>query len=252
MPARAPHGRGIRLITERGHPMSAYVIDAAERPSVEVEQSSARFPVRRVFCVGRNYADHAREMGADPDREPPFFFTKPADAIVPASGTVAYPPLTNDLHHEIELVVAIGKDGRSIDPADALSHVWGYGVGVDLTRRDLQAEAKKLSRPWDWAKGFDASGPVTPLRAAAATGHPATGRIWLAVNGDTRQQGDLADMIWAVPDVIAYVSRSVELKAGDLIFTGTPAGVGALQPGDRVTGGVDGVATFEFVVGAKP
>ena len=171
--------------------MSAYVIDAAERPSVEVDQSSARFPVRRVFCVGRNYADHAREMGADPDREPPFFFTKPADAIVPASGTVAYPPLTNDLHHEIELVVAIGKDGRSIDPADALSHVWGYGVGVDLTRRDLQAEAKKLSRPWDWAKGFDASGPVTPLRAAAATGHPATGRIWLAVNGDTRQQGDL-------------------------------------------------------------
>ncbi|VWD61545.1 5-carboxymethyl-2-hydroxymuconate isomerase [Burkholderia lata] len=232
--------------------MSAYVIDAAERPSVEVDQSSARFPVRRVFCVGRNYADHAREMGADPDREPPFFFTKPADAIVPASGTVAYPPLTNDLHHEIELVVAIGKDGRSIDPADALSHVWGYGVGVDLTRRDLQAEAKKLSRPWDWAKGFDSSGPVTALRAAAATGHPATGRIWLAVNGDTRQHGDLADMIWAVPDVIAYVSRSVELKAGDLIFTGTPAGVGALQPGDRVTGGVDGVATFEFVVGAKP
>jgi len=232
--------------------MSAYVIDAAERPSVEVEQSSARFPVRRVFCVGRNYAVNGRERGADPDREPPFFFTKPADAIVPASGTVAYPPLTNDLHHEIELVVAIGKDGRSIDPADALSHVWGYGVGVDLTRRDLQAEAKKLSRPWDWAKGFDASGPVTALRAATATGHPATGRIWLAVNGDTRQQGDLADMIWAVPDVIAYVSRSVELKAGDLIFTGTPAGVGALQPGDRVTGGVDGIATFEFVVGAKP
>ncbi|MCU9956712.1 fumarylacetoacetate hydrolase family protein [Burkholderia sp. BKH01] len=232
--------------------MSAYVIDASERPSVEVEQSSARFPVRRVFCVGRNYADHAREMGADPDREPPFFFTKPADAIVPASGTVPYPPLTSDLHHEIELVVAIGKDGRSIDPADALSHVWGYGVGVDLTRRDLQAEAKKLSRPWDWAKGFDASGPVTALRAATAAGHPAVGRIWLAVNGETRQQGDLADMIWAVPDVIAYVSHSVELKAGDLIFTGTPAGVGALQPGDRVTGGVDGVAAFEFVVGAKP
>ncbi|MBR8214244.1 fumarylacetoacetate hydrolase family protein [Burkholderia vietnamiensis] len=232
--------------------MSAYVIDAPERPSVLVDQSSARFPVRRVFCVGRNYADHAREMGADPDREPPFFFTKPADAVVPAVGTVPYPPLTNDLHHEIELVVAIGKDGRSIEPADALSHVWGYGVGVDLTRRDLQAEAKKLGRPWDWAKGFDASGPMSPLRAASATGHPASGRIWLAVNGDTRQQGDLADMIWAVPDVIAYVSRSVALKAGDLIFTGTPAGVGALQPGDRVTGGVDGVATFEFVVGAKP
>jgi len=251
-PAAHCAGGGIRLSIERGHPMSAYVIDASERPSVEVDQSSARFPVRRVFCVGRNYADHAREMGADPDREPPFFFTKPADAIVPAGGTVPYPPLTSDLHHEIELVVAIGKDGRSIAPADALSHVWGYGVGVDLTRRDLQAEAKKLSRPWDWAKGFDASGPVTALRSASVTGHPASGRIWLAVNGETRQQGDLADMIWAVPDVIAYVSRSVELKAGDLIFTGTPAGVGALQPGDRVTGGVDGVAAFEFVMGAKP
>ncbi|KVK72436.1 fumarylacetoacetate hydrolase [Burkholderia ubonensis] len=231
--------------------MSEYVIDAPERPSVAVDQSSARFPVRRVFCVGRNYAEHAREMGADPTREPPFFFTKPADAIVPAAGAVPYPPLTNDLHHEIELVVAIGRGGRAIAPADALSHVWGYGVGVDLTRRDLQAEAKRLSRPWDWAKGFDASGPVTALRPAAATGHPAAGRIWLAVNGETRQQGDLADMIWPVPDIIAAVSRSVELKAGDLIFTGTPAGVGALRPGDRVTGGVDGVAQFEFVVGAK-
>ncbi|OJB45445.1 fumarylacetoacetate hydrolase [Burkholderia ubonensis] len=231
--------------------MSEYVIDAHERPSVAVDQSSARFPVRRVFCVGRNYAEHAREMGSDPTREPPFFFTKPADAIVPAAGAVPYPPLTNDLHHEIELVVAICRGGRAIAPADALSHVWGYGVGVDLTRRDLQADAKKLSRPWDWAKGFDASGPVTALRPAAATGHPAAGRIWLAVNGETRQQGDLADMIWPVPDIIAAVSRSVELKSGDLIFTGTPAGVGALQPGDRVTGGVDGVAQFEFVVGAE-
>ena len=232
--------------------MSEYVIDAPERPSVEVEQSSARFPVRRVFCVGRNYAEHAREMGADPDREPPFFFSKPTDAVVPARGTIPYPPLTADLHHEIELVIAIGRGGRSIEPADALSRVWGYGVGVDLTRRDLQAQAKKLGRPWDWAKGFDASGPVTPLRPAAATGHPARGRIWLAVNGDVRQQGNLADMIWAVPDIVSYVSQSVELQAGDLIFTGTPAGVGALQPGDRVTGGVDGVATFEFIIGAKP
>ncbi|KDB08524.1 fumarylacetoacetate (FAA) hydrolase [Burkholderia sp. lig30] len=232
--------------------MSEYVIDAPERPSVEIEQSSARFPVRRVFCVGRNYAEHAREMGADPDREPPFFFSKPADAVVPARGTIPYPPLTADLHHEIELVIAIGRGGRSIEPADALSRVWGYGVGVDLTRRDLQAQAKKLGRPWDWAKGFDASGPVTPLRPAAATGHPARGRIWLAVNGDVRQQGDLADMIWAVPDIVSYVSQAVELQAGDLIFTGTPAGVGALQPGDHVTGGVDGIATFEFVIGAKP
>lgn len=232
--------------------MSEYVIDAPARPSVEVEQSSARFPVRRVFCVGRNYADHAREMGADPNREPTFFFTKPADAIVPASGTVPYPPLTSDLHHEIELVIAIGRGGRSIDRADALSHVWGYAVGVDLTRRDLQAEAKKLSRPLDWAKGFDASGPVTALRPVSSTGHPAAGRIWLAVNGEVLQQGDLADMIWPVPDIVADVSRSIELKAGDLIFSGTPAGVGALQPGDRVMGGVDGVAQFEFVIGAKP
>jgi fumarylpyruvate hydrolase len=204
--------------------MSEYVVDAPERSSVEVEQSSARFPVRRVFCVGRNYAEHAREMGADPDREPPFFFSKPADAVVPARGTIPYPPLTADLHHEIELVIAIGQGGRSIEPADALSCVWGYGVGVDLTRRDLQAQAKKLGRPWDWAKGFDASGPVTPLRPAVATGHPARGRIWRAVNGDVRQQGDLADMIWAVPDIVSYVSQSVELQAGDLIFTGT-AGV---------------------------
>ncbi|WP_179404465.1 fumarylacetoacetate hydrolase family protein [Burkholderia guangdongensis] len=232
--------------------MSEYVIDACERPSVEVDQSSARFPVRRVFCVGRNYAEHAREMGGEPNREPPFFFSKPADAVVPARGVVPYPPLTSDLHHEIELVIAIGHGGRSIEPAEALSHVWGYAVGVDLTRRDLQAEAKKAGRPWDWAKGFDASGPITPLRPATATGHPAHARIWLAVNGEMRQQGDVADMIWPVPDVIAYVSRAVELKAGDLIFTGTPAGVGALQPGDRVTGGVDGIAEFAFEIGAKP
>ncbi len=207
--------------------------------------------MRRVFCVGRNYADHAREMGHDPDREPPFFFTKPADAIVPARDSVPYPPLTADLHHEIELVIAIGRAGRAIPAATALDYVWGYGVGVDLTRRDLQAEAKKLGRPWDWAKGFDASGPLSPLHPAATLGHPSAGRIWLAVNGELRQQGDLADLIWPVADVVSHVSRSVELRPGDLIFSGTPAGVGALQPGDRVTGGVDGVDTFEFVIGAR-
>ncbi|WP_323120347.1 fumarylacetoacetate hydrolase family protein [Burkholderia alba] len=232
--------------------MTDYAVTPPTPTSVEIAETTTRFPVRRVFCVGRNYADHAREMGADPDREPPFFFTKPADAVVPASGTVPYPPLTGDLHHEIELVIAIGRSGRSIPAAAALDHVWGYGVGVDLTRRDLQAEAKKLSRPWDWAKGFDASGPVSPLHSAASIGHPLTGRIWLSVNGEIRQQGDLADMIWPVADIVSYVSRSVELRAGDLIFSGTPAGVGALQPGDRVTGGVDGVASFEFTVGAKP
>ncbi|GLZ16780.1 fumarylpyruvate hydrolase [Burkholderia plantarii] len=231
---------------------ASYAIQPPAVASVAIAGSSARFPLRRVFCVGRNYAEHAREMGADPTREPPFFFSKPADAVVPAEGTIPYPPLTSDLHHEIELVIAVGQGGKNIDPAQALEHVWGYGVGVDLTRRDLQAEAKKLGRPWDWAKGFDASGPVTPLYPAAEVGHPKGGRIWLSVNGEARQQGDLADMIWPVPDIIAYVSQSIELQPGDLIFTGTPAGVAALQPGDRVEGGVDGIASFAFTVGAKP
>lgn len=231
--------------------MTDFAVPPPIAPSVEIAGSASRFPVRRVFCVGRNYADHAREMGHDPDREPPFFFTKPADAIVPARDSVPYPPLTADLHHEIELVIAIGRAGRAIPAATALDYVWGYGVGVDLTRRDLQAEAKKLGRPWDWAKGFDASGPLSPLHPAATLGHPSAGRIWLAVNGELRQQGDLADLIWPVADVVSHVSRSVELRPGDLIFSGTPAGVGALQPGDRVTGGVDGVDTFEFVIGAR-
>ncbi|SMG00136.1 fumarylacetoacetate hydrolase family protein [Burkholderia singularis] len=232
--------------------MTEYVFTPPATPCVEIGGTDARFPVRRVFCVGRNYADHAREMGADPSREPPFFFAKPADAIVAASGTVPYPPLTSDLHHEIELVIAIGRAGRAIAADTALEHVWGYGAGVDLTRRDLQAQAKKLARPWDWAKGFDASGPVSALYPAASIGHPQRGRIWLAVNGDTRQQGDLAEMIWPVADIVSYASHAVELRPGDLIFSGTPAGVGALQPGDRVTGGVDGVASFEFVIGIKP
>ncbi|MEH3086816.1 MAG: fumarylacetoacetate hydrolase family protein [Xylophilus ampelinus] len=231
--------------------MSSYVIPPAAQASLAVDGQAERFPVRRVFCVGRNYADHAREMGNDPDREPPFFFAKPADAVVPAEGTVPYPPLTGDLHHEIELVVAIGAGGAAIDAAGALDHVWGYGVGVDLTRRDLQAVAKKMSRPWDAAKGFDASGPATPLVPAARVGHPASGRIWLSVNGEVRQQGDLAEQIWAVPDIIAHLSRAVRLEPGDLIFTGTPAGVGALQPGDRVEGGVDGIGRFAFTVGPK-
>ncbi len=231
--------------------MTSYVIPPAPQASLPVDGQSERFPVRRVFCVGRNYADHAREMGNDPDREPPFFFAKPADAVVPAEGTVPYPPLTADLHHEIELVVAIGTGGVSIDPASALDHVWGYAAGVDLTRRDLQAVAKKMSRPWENAKGFDASGPTTPLVPASRIGHPASGRIWISVNGDVRQQGDLAEQIWAVPDIIAHLSQSVRLEPGDIIFTGTPAGVAALQPGDRVEGGIDGIASFRFTIGDK-
>jgi len=228
-----------------------FVIDPPSQPGVAVAGSTARFPIRRVFCVGRNYAAHAREMGNDPDREPPFFFTKPADAVVPAVGEVPYPSLTDNLHHEIELVVAIGRSGVDIAPHDALELVWGYGVGVDLTRRDLQDEAKRLSRPWDWSKGFDASAPCTALRPVSDVGHPSSGRVWLAVNGEVRQQGNLKDLIWPIADVISHVSRAVALQPGDLIFTGTPAGVGALQPGDRVSGGVDGVADFSFWISTR-
>jgi fumarylpyruvate hydrolase len=231
--------------------MSEFVIDPVERPSLAVEGTSSRFPIRRVFCVGRNYSEHAREMGHDPDREPPFFFMKPADAVVPAQGSIAYPPLTQDLHHEVELVVAIGKAGKEIAPEDALEHVWGYAVGLDLTRRDLQGVAKKAGRPWEWGKAFDQSAPATPLVPASRIGHPDKGLIWLDVNGEERQRGDLADQIWSVKDVIAYISQSVTLKAGDLIYTGTPAGVGALQPGDVLTGGVEGIAQFSLTMGPR-
>ncbi|WP_066732723.1 fumarylacetoacetate hydrolase family protein [Cupriavidus sp. D384] len=231
--------------------MTDFVIQPAPQASVAVAGSQARFPIRRVFCVGRNYAAHAREMGKDPDREPPFFFTKPADAVVAAEGTVPYPPLTENLHHEIELVVAIGKAGANVKPEQALDLVWGYGVGVDMTRRDLQDVAKKMSRPWDWSKSFDASGPCGPLQPASAIGHPAKGAIWLKVNGETRQQGDLTELIWPVADVIAYISEAMTLQPGDLIFTGTPAGVGALNPGDAVTAGVEGVGEIAFTIGKR-
>jgi fumarylpyruvate hydrolase len=231
--------------------MTGFVITPPSTPALAIADSDQAFPLRRVFCVGRNYAAHAREMGADPDREPPFFFTKPADAVVPASGTVPFPPATKDLHHEVELVVALKAGGSNIKPEQALELVWGYAVGVDLTRRDLQDVAKKASRPWDLAKGFDASGPCSPLQPLACTGHPEQARIWLEVNGELKQDGNLNEMIWPVPDVIAYLSRFVTLAPGDLIFTGTPSGVGALQPGDRVRGGVDGVTTFEFTMGSN-
>lgn len=232
--------------------MSNFVFAPAPQASVAVAGSDDRFPIRRVFCVGRNYEAHAREMGNDPNREPPFFFMKPADAVVPAGGTVPYPPLTEDLHHEVEMVVAIGKGGSNLSPAQALDHVWGYAVGVDLTRRDLQAVAKKMSRPWDWAKGFDASAPCGPLVPVAVAGHPAAGSISLSVNGEVRQQGDLNELIWPVADVIAIISQSVALAPGDLIFTGTPAGVGALQPGDKVSASVAGVGGIAFTMGPRP
>ena len=231
--------------------MSEFVIAPIEIPSLAVEGTTSRFPIRRVFCVGRNYSEHAREMGHDPDREPPFFFMKPADAVVAAQGSIAYPPLTQDLHHEVELVVAIGKGGVDIAPQDALDHVWGYAVGLDLTRRDLQGLAKKAGRPWEWGKAFDQSAPATPLVPVSRIGHPEKGLIWLDVNGAERQRGDLADQIWSVKEVIAYISQSVALKAGDLIYTGTPAGVGALQPGDVLTGGVEGIGEFSLTIAAR-
>lgn len=231
--------------------MTGFVITPPDFPALAIAGSDQTFPLRRVFCVGRNYAAHAREMGADPDREPPFFFSKPADAVVPASGTLPYPPATRELHHEVELVVALKGGGADIAPGQALDLVWGYAVGLDLTRRDLQAIAKKDGRPWDMAKGFDASAPCSPLQPVAWIDHPQAARIWLEVNGEPRQEGNLNEMIWPVADVISHLSRYVTLAPGDLIFTGTPAGVGALNPGDRVRGGVDGVATFELTVGGR-
>lgn len=234
--------------------MSAFAFPPADVPSVPISGSDARFPVRHIVCVGRNYAEHAREMGSDPTREPPFFFAKPGHAAIPAGGVVPYPGLTDRLEYEIELVVAIGRGGRDIRPADALEHVFGYAVGVDLTRRDLQQHAKDSRRPWDVAKGFDASAPVSAIVPASRTssGIPGAGRIWLAVDGRTCQDGDLADMIWPVEEVIAAASRAWELAPGDLLFTGTPAGVGPLQPGEVVTGGVNGVGEFSFTVGERP
>jgi fumarylpyruvate hydrolase len=229
-----------------------YAITPPEIPTVSVRGAEAVFPVRRILCVGRNYADHAREMGSDPDREPPFFFAKPGDAVLPAGGTVPYPTVTAQLEYEIELVVAIGNGGSAIPAAEALDHVWGYSVGVDLTRRDRQQEAKDTRRPWEVAKGFDASAPMTPLVPAAEVADPASGRIWIAVNGEVHQDGDLADMIWGTADVIAAASETWALAPGDLIFTGTPAGVGPVVPGDVVTGGVDGVGSFEFTIGSSP
>ena len=221
--------------------MSAWVFEPRPPSSVAVSNRRERFPVRRVLCVGRNYAKHAVESGADPTREPPFFFFKPTDALVDDGAAVPYPPLTDNLHFEVELVVAIGTAGSAIAPGDALSHVFGYAVGIDLTRRDLQASAIKAGHPWDWGKAFDASAPCAALRPVAEVGHPSRGRIWLAVNGVVKQDADLTELIWPVPDIIAQASQAMRLEAGDLIYTGTPAGVGPVVRGDRITAGIDGV-----------
>ena len=225
-----------------------FVIPPVTQPSVEVAGGDERFPVHRIYCVGRNYAKHAREMGMDPDREPPFFFSKPADAVAPNGTPVPYPPRTSNLHHELELVVAIGRGGHDIPVEGALGHVFGYAVGLDLTRRDLQFEAREQGRPWDVAKGFDCSAPLAAIRPAAAMGHLDRGAIWLEVNGETRQRANLSEMIWSVPEIVAELSTYFELRAGDLIFTGTPEGVGPVQRGDSLVGGIDGLETLRVTI----
>jgi len=225
-----------------------FVVPPLPTPSVAVAGTGARFPVRRLICVGRNYAAHAREMGRDPDREPPFFFMKPADTVVDDGATVPYPPETANFHYEIELIIAIGKGGADIPAERALDHVFGYAVGIDLTRRDLQLQAREQGRPWDWGKGFDQSAPIAPIRPVSEVGHPSAGRIWLAVNGQVKQDSDIAKLIWPVPDIISIASRSMELRPGDLIMTGTPEGVGPVQRGEVMTGGIDGLGEIKITV----
>jgi fumarylpyruvate hydrolase len=224
--------------------MTAFVVPPAPTTTVPVE-GGGQFPVRRVFCVGRNYADHAREMGGDPDREPPFFFTKPADAVTLAA-EIPTDKVSQMLEYEGELVVAIGKGGSEIAASQALDHVFGYSVGCDLTRRDMQGAAKKAGRPWDMSKGFDLSAPIAPLQPAAKIGHPKAGALTLKVNGELKQNGDISHMTWGVADVIAFLSKLVALAPGDLIYTGTPAGVGKLVAGDKVEIEVKGVASLAF------
>jgi fumarylpyruvate hydrolase len=227
---------------------SGFVIDPPAVVSLPVMGDARRFAVNRIYCVGRNYADHAREMGHDPDRELPFFFMKPAKAIVTDGKEMVYPKLSNDVHHEIEMVVAIGKGGANISVEQALDHVYGYGVGLDMTRRDLQAQAKKLGRPWDTGKAFDQSAPCGEITPTTLCGHPAKGLVKLLVNGEIRQEGDLDQMIWNVPEIIAYLSTLFTLEPGDLIFSGTPAGVGPVKKGDVLEGSVAGLVNLKTTI----
>ena len=226
----------------------SYVIAAHTPPSVEVRGTRDRFPVRRIFCVGRNYAAHAREMGND-DREPPFFFTKPADAVVPSGSTIPYALRTENFHHEAELVVALGGGGTNVPVAKASSLVYGYAIGIDLTRRDLQSDARDHGRPWDTSKGFDRSAPIGAIRPVSTGGILESARIWLSVNGKIRQDANVADMTWNVPEIIAELSTLFEIAPGDLIYTGTPAGVGPLVRGDAVEAGIDGLDPLSIRIG---
>ncbi|MBB3809388.1 fumarylacetoacetate hydrolase family protein [Pseudochelatococcus contaminans] len=225
-----------------------YVIPPPPQASIAVHGTDARFPVRRVYCIGRNYAAHVAEMGGDAERDPPIFFQKPADAVVDSGTTIPYPSQTNNLHHEVELVVAIGKGGSDIDEASALDHIWGYGVGLDLTRRDIQSRDGK---PWEIAKAFDRSFPVGPLSPVSEAGHLDKGRIWLTVNDKVVQESDLDQLIWTIPEIIARLSAFFTLAPGDVILTGTPHGVGPLVPGDTLVAGVDGLEPLTLAIGER-
>ena len=231
-------------------PATPYAVPVPQIPTLSVAGRDERFPVNRIFCVGRNYAAHAREMGKDPDREPPFFFMKPANAAVDAAApiSVPYPPRTANYHHEIELVVAIGRGGRDIAIGDALAHVYGYAVGLDMTRRDLQLEARDKGRPWEFGKSFALSAPIGALRRAEDIGHPAQGAITVTVNGQPRQSSDIDKLIWSVSECIAYLSEYETLEPGDLIMTGTPEGVNAVVPGDVMVGSVERLGTIQVSV----
>ncbi|UPK38261.1 fumarylacetoacetate hydrolase family protein [Bradyrhizobium sp. 186] len=228
-----------------------FVFDPQIMPSVAVAEEEARLPVRRIFCVGRNYAAHAREMGKDPNREPPFFFTKPADAVVDSDETIPYPTETQNFHHEAELVAVIGKRGRNVPESEALSLVWGYAVGNDLTRRDLQLEARDKGRPWDLGKAFDRSAVIGPVHPVSKVGHLERGAITLTVNGELKQSGDLGELIWSTPEIISILSRYVELAPGDLIMTGTPAGVGPLVEGDTCLVSIHGLGKIVSKIGPR-
>ena len=225
-----------------------FVFEPLPQPTLRVIGSDKLFPVHRIYCVGRNYADHAIEMGHDPDREPPFFFQKNPDCLLTDGRDFPYPSATKDVHFEMEMVVALGRGGSDIATENALDHIFGYAVGLDMTRRDLQGEAKKLGRPWEVGKAFEASAPCSAVVPATHIGHPAKGAVWLKVNGAERQRGDLDQMIWKVPETISYLSTLFTLQAGDLIYTGTPAGVGAILPGDEMIGGVDGIGEIRVRV----
>ncbi|QYY34223.1 fumarylacetoacetate hydrolase family protein (plasmid) [Cupriavidus pinatubonensis] len=229
-----------------------FVVPPHPAVTIPVANGDGLFPVRRIYCVGRNYAAHVREMGMDPSREAPFFFSKPTDAIVVAPGgagaQISYPPATGEFHFEIELVAAIGHAGRDIPVGQANSHIWGYGVGIDMTRRDLQIAARDRGRPWEPGKGFDQSAPVSLLHPASAVGHPVDGEIWLQVDGQDRQRSNLKNLIWSVPEIIANLSTLFELRPGDLVFTGTPEGVGPVRSGDVMRGGVAGLTDVEVSV----